>query len=674
MAAQTPAQTFDLAALGGVVEPQKQEFNLAALGGVVEPEPQRQDSTLARGAKAVARGTKSLGSGVVGGTADLISMPYNLAATMFNALKESKFAKDLDPASRAMLEAEGFYLGESGSPDIPTAPSAVDAVDHGVDMLTGDYTKTPDDEKSIHEGLKAMGSMASIGGVAKSTVKFGANKIGNALEKFGSTKARDLAAGGIASWVTSKAMENKHGLPAAFGEGIGAGALANVLLHPKNALKSAAKVGLAAGGLGKKNFKTEAYEKLRNIGAEPTAAALSDSATTAQLHQLGSFFPVLGEKIIAKNQKISKVIEKGINNLAAEIGSAGDQEARIKQLYDLAQRVLPAEAQLAPTNLVKQAKTLLEKELKLGTPKDDLVRQLKGIVKKFSHEGVSEEKAIANFLHKNPGYDKMIQNPELKAKILEEYKKIRPIEGIPSINTLIDQKVRLNDVIDWQGADPERKLLVEALREDIRSYKNPEFQQKFKEAETLFGQVAERKEFERTLRNAITDPITQEPNHASLTRIVLGEGAARDKLKEVKGLDFEKLEKFVEASRTMAQAQKNIKNPSGSGVFLTLIKFVTSLAEDSVSTLFNKGVGIVGLDQLLTNKRFLNLGYRFAKNPTETHALQFNNLIKENTGMTAQALVTGLKGNGDAEKKKLKFRMYNPDNPPKLKTITGALG
>ena len=49
MAAQTPAQTFDLAALGGVVEqplPEKQEFNLAALGGVVESEPQRQDSTL----------------------------------------------------------------------------------------------------------------------------------------------------------------------------------------------------------------------------------------------------------------------------------------------------------------------------------------------------------------------------------------------------------------------------------------------------------------------------------------------------------------------------------------------------------------------------------------------------------------------------------------------------
>ena len=203
-------------------------------GFVPDPQPQSQGSTLlARGAKAVARGTKSLGSGLAGGTADLISMPYNLAATMFNALKESKLAKDLDPASRAMLEAEGFYLGESGSPDIPTVPSAVDAVDQGVDTITGGYTQTPENEKSIHEGLKAVGSMASIGGAAKGAVKFGANRIGKTLEKLGSTKARDLAAGGFSSGVTSEALERGQNLPVAFGEGIGAGMLANVLMNPK---------------------------------------------------------------------------------------------------------------------------------------------------------------------------------------------------------------------------------------------------------------------------------------------------------------------------------------------------------------------------------------------------------------------------------------------------------
>jgi hypothetical protein len=53
------------------------------------------------------------------------------------------------------------------------------------------------------------------------------------------------------------------------------------------------------------------------------------------------------------------------------------------------------------------------------------------------------------------------------------------------------------------------------------------------------------------------------------------------------------------------------------------------------------------LTQLLTSKRFLNLATEFAKLPTEPLAKQLNNLIKENTGMTSQALMTGLKDNGD---------------------------
>ena len=301
MAAQTPAQTFDLAALGGVVEqplPEKQEFNLAALGGVVESEPQRQDSTLARGAKALARGTKSLGSGVVGGTADLISMPYNLAATMFNALKESKLAKDLDPASRAMLEAEGFYLGEPGSPDIPTVPSAVDAVDQGVDELTGGYTKTPDDEKSLHEGLKAVGALAGVGGAAKAAVKgavkFGSNRIGNVLEKFGSTKARDLAAGGISSGVTSKAIENDHGLPAAFGEGIGAGALTSMLLNKKT-LNLPAKAAMKTLGLNPKNLKTDTLAAAERLGIDLPAAAATDAKLMGLANQMVAATPVMGD-------------------------------------------------------------------------------------------------------------------------------------------------------------------------------------------------------------------------------------------------------------------------------------------------------------------------------------------------------------------------------------------
>jgi hypothetical protein len=71
----------------------------------------------------------------------------------------------------------------------------------------------------------------------------------------------------------------------------------------------------------------------------------------------------------------------------------------------------------------------------------------------------------------------------------------------------------------------------------------------------------------------------------------------------------------------------------------------------------------LGCITLLTNKRFLNLATKFAKEPTEPLAQKLNAIVKESTGMTSQALMTGLKGNGDDEDKKLKIRMYNPDKP-----------
>jgi hypothetical protein len=627
---------------------------------VTNTSPQKQEENPLLSARGAARTAKSIGSGAAGGAVDTVTLPYNVAATMFNALKNSEFSKNLDPASRAMLEAEGFSVGEPGHPDIPLVPSAVEAIDKGVDKLTNDYTKTPENEKSFHEGLKGAASMGSVGGIAKGLVKFGANKVGNALGKFGSTKIRDIAAGGFASGVTDYALEKGHSLPAAFGEGIGAGigalTLADFIRNPKqqtkNFVKFAAKPVLFAGGLGKKNFKTDVYEKLQAIGAEPTAAALSDSPTTAQLHQLGSHFPRTGEKIIEKNRAISETIVKGLDELADKVGKTGDHTEQINTLYSNAMAVLPDNETLTPKNLLAKAKKLLEKESKLATPNKKLIEQLEGIIKKFPNEQ-SETDILKSFLKNNPGFEKTLENPQMRAKIIEEYRKITP-QSAPSMETLIMQKERFNSAIDWEGADPERKLLAKALRKDISSYKNSEFQQKYREAEKLVTQVSERSKFEDILRKAITDPVTQQPNHVSLTKLVLGHGDAREKLQKIKGLDFKKLEQFVEASRAMAQAQRNIKNPSGSGPFLTVFKFIASLAEDSISTVVNKGVSFVGLDQLLTNKRFLNLGYRFAKEPSEPLAQKINTIIKENTGMTAQTLVTGLKNKDNESNQKNK--------------------
>ena len=658
MAPQTPAKTFDLAALGGVVEPQKQEFNLAALGGVVEPQPQSQDSTLARGAKAVARGTKSLGSGLAGGTADLISMPYNLAATMFNALKESKLAKDLDPASRAMLEAEGFYLGESGSPDIPTVPSAVDAVDHGVDSITGGYTQTPENEKSIHEGLKAVGSMASVGGAAKGAVKLGANKIGNVLEKFGSTKARDLAAGGFSSGVTSEALERGQNLPVAFGEGIGAGVVAQSIL--KNAFKLPTKLA----GFGKDSLKLDAIESSKNLGVDlPNIAA-----TSAKLPNFGynllAKAPFLGDELKNNMQTASTQFQKAWGAMLDSVGAPKTEELskEVSAAYASVKKAIPKDAAVMPSPMLN-AIAEIEQELQ-STFHAEPTKKLFTIMKDIKEALVPKVKLPEGF----EKYPKAVQD-----QILTELKKDITVAPIP-VKVLLRQKVELNkamrdkNIFDRTDTDSLGwlKKIQGATNETLEEYgkQNPKFFKELKQADEKFARTAKREDLDDLLSGKIHDPHTGEVAYTPLVKILKDRDRQKFLKNKLGDSNYEKLEDFVNVAQAMDAVQRNNPNKSGTAVVTATIGFVQYLAGANPTPAILAGLGAYGTTKLLTNKRFLNLATKFAKEPTEPLAQKLNALVKESTGMTSQALMTGLKGNGDAEDKKLKIRMYDPDNPP----------
>ena len=99
----------------------------------------------------------------------------------------------------------------------------------------------------------------------------------------------------------------------------------------------------------------------------------------------------------------------------------------------------------------------------------------------------------------------------------------------------------------------------------------------------------------------------------------------------------------------MAVANKNTPNPSGSAIVGSVAALVTSIVVGDVTTPLKVIGGGAILTQLLTNKRFLNLATEFAKHPTEPLAKQLNTLIKDNTGMTAQTFMTGLKEQGGEE-------------------------
>ena len=586
-------------------------------GFVPDPQPQSQDSLATRGLKGAARTAKSLGSGLVGGTADLISMPYNLAATMFNALKESKFAKDLDPSSRAMLEAEGFYLGESGGPDIPTVPSAVDAVDKVVDSITGGYTKTPDDEKSIHEGLKAVGSMASIGGAAKGAVKFGANRIGKTLEKLGSTKARDLAAGGFSSGVTSEALERGQNLPVAFGEGIGAGMLTNVLLNKKT-LNLPAKAAMKTLGLNPKNLKMDAVDAAERLGIDLPAAAATDAKLMGLANQTVAAAPVFGDSIRDKLKTASNQFQTGFKDMLEKVGPLKTElvEAEIRNNYKNAKNLLPSDANIKPT------KTL------------EAIKDIKANLKTFS-PAESEKSLLATLDDLEKGLAPL------------------GLSNIPApVEMLVGTKKSLNETIKWDKSEGTKNLLrgvQKSLLDDIQDYKkvNPAWGKAFDKAERSFEATAKREKLDKLLAGKIEDPTTKEVAYIPLAKLLNDKKYAKQLENTLGGQQFKKLKDFTKVAEAMATAEKNTPNKSGTGPFMTALAFIGSIAKGDFITPFKVIGGGAVLTELLTNKRFLNLATKFAKEPTEPLAQKLNALIKENTGMTSQALMTGLKDQGN---------------------------
>ena len=614
------SQKFDLAALGGVVDQpsQPQSFNLEALGGVVEggqgTQANHQELLATRGGKGVARTAKSLGAGAVGGLADTVTGIINLLSHAINTNKEA--FKGMDPKLMAALE--GFSNGEYHilSPqgaDITMIPSVVDAVDKGVDQLTDNYTKTPENEKSLHEGLKAVGSLASAGGAAKGAIKFGANKVGETLKHLGSTKARDLAAGGVASGVTSHALEDGQGLPAAFGEGIGAGALTSMLLNKKT-LNLPAKAAMKTLGLDPKNLKTDTLEAAKRIGVDLPASGATDAKLMGLANQMVAATPVMGDVVRDKVKTASKQFQTAFKELADSVGHIKNDavEKDISRLYGKAMDSLPQDAAITPQHTV------------------EAINAVKAKVK-TAILSPSEKELLATL---DTLGDNLMFNNSLAVPM--------PVE------MLVGTKRSLNSIIKWDKDEGTKNLLrtvQQATLKDIDAYgkTNPTWKKSFDAAERQFEKVAKREKLDNLLAGKIEDPITKEVAYLPLAKLLNDKKYAKQLEATLGEQNFNKLKDFTKVAESMAVANKNTPNPSGSAIVGSVAALVTSIVVGDFTTPLKVIGGGAVLTQLLTNKRFLNLATEFAKQPAEPLAQKLNNLIKENTGMTSQALMTGLK-------------------------------
>jgi hypothetical protein len=189
--------------------------------------------------------------------------------------------------------------------------------------------------------------------------------------------------------------------------------------------------------------------------------------------------------------------------------------------------------------------------------------------------------------------------------------------------------------------------LKDGVNQTLEAYgeTNPKFLKTLKRADERFARTAKREALDDVLAGKIVDPKTGEVSYNSLLGILNDRKQQKFLKKQLGAANYKKLEDFINVAKAMESVKRNNPNPSGSATMGSVMGLITSLALGNF-TLPAKVIGGGAVaTTLLTSKRFLNLATKFVKEPTEPLAKQLETIVKENTGMTIQALQKGIRNN-----------------------------
>lgn len=587
--------------------------------------------------QAFAPTVKSLVAGSVGSIPDMVSLPYNLAALAFNALKNSEYNKQLTDEERQQLEALSggeFAMPPSTAPDISTAPSAVETIDRGIDKLTNDYTKTPESQKHLQEGIKAAASTLSAGGLAKKAIAMGAKGAGKALNAFGSTKPLNVISAGVGSAQTSKALDEGKSFGNAFLHGM---LDAQLPFLAKDIAKKVVQGGFRSVGAGANNFKNNwnAINTAEKMAIELPMSVASDSKLVSLGNQYVAKAPYLGVKLAQKNERFITPLKENVEKIAENIGQQRTQEFRdfASNLYNESKKLLTPKDIIAPNNLVKEALKLKE-ELRLTT-----------VVAPETEEALK-------------WIDKVLKGNTFNGK------KAAPTE----VQRLVNTKINLNSIIDWETPDGVKKIvrgLSRAVKKDLEEAgkKNTVWWQKFEETDRMVEKSFKRTRYDKIFEGVVNEKDIYGFNH---NKFVNKFDKNKDRLEKILTEEnFKTLENTAQLSKAWIKSLKNNPNPSGTatvlgakdlmGGILTLVTCSIFPATTAVS------VAAAGTAHgVLTNKTFYKLAIRFARKQNETNARNlmdnFKELVSQHALPIPHSLVTIINHDNET-KNKLKIEI-----------------
>ena len=390
----------------------------------------------------------------------------------------------------------------------------------------------------------------------------------------------------------------------------------------KKAASSAQKIPFNIMGLNSKGMNIPAGQAARSLGIDLPAAALTNSTLTGLADQWISKTPFFGNVLKQKYATTENQIRNSLDNVLNKIGpeQSAETKDRINKLYELSKNSLPTDAVIKPTNLDKAIDSIKFKSLALSPDETSVQKTLKTI--------------------------KETLNPE--SSLYSPFGKINiPLQDL-GVDALIDTKKSLNATIKWdteEGVKNVLKKIQNATAKDIAEYgkTNPEWYKEFKNADSLYGKMANRKKVE-TLLEPTVNAATNTLSYNALSK-ALNAGKNKKTLRKLEPETFEKIQKIGKVAQAMAIKSQNIPNPSGTAVTAATMGLVSSIFYNPIGTLTGSGVGSVlgaGVgSKLLTDKKFIDLSLKLAESPNKSNlitTMALNKRIKEITGYSALAL------------------------------------
>jgi hypothetical protein len=561
---------------------------------------------------------KAAVAGAVGGLADLATAPYNMGAAAHNFQREHIDQDVLDAATRFNPDMPNVPYDV----ELPLIPSATEAIDHGLDSLTGGYTQTPGGQRWLNEGVKFGASLASPGGLAKAGVK--------GMSALGTLRPSGLA-GAFAAGATGEALRDE-GAATSFGGSLGAAAGVEALA---GGVRNFGKGAIKLAGFGKRNLDLDAIESAQKLNIAVPHPAFTSGKAANLATQVIRKAPILGDKLKDKFTQASKEYKHAFENLLEDVGPQKTEEvaSEIARKYKHLEESVP------------QADTVLAKEL-LGT-----IQDLEASLDSTFHSAPT--KALLDVAHRikgqivedvipfPEGFEKMA--PEVQEKVREAIHAQTQLKPV-SVKKLVRQKAELNkymkdrNLFDRTDGDTLNllKRIQSATDRELEHYgnQNQAFLKAWKDANESYARTAKRESLDDFLSAKLKPDSKEDVAYGSLANLLERRESQKLLKNNLGEQNYKKLQDFVNVARAMQALNKNNPNPSGSAT----VGFLLGLAYTPLRAIKGATLGY-GAYQLLTSKRFLNLAIKYAKEPSQSAEKQLGKIVQERTGVPLQSLI-----------------------------------